>query len=145
MKLLNKYSILILLGLHFLFIIFIKNTLLPIHFVQKDFSLPFELLVVLDLGNLILIWLISKKIFSKFIFVPPLIYAVIPWSSYLVFAGSFYIYLLFLVLLTLFIFISLKSKKILTVIMIIPLFLGFNHILEGEVKIFSDPGLLNMV
>lgn len=145
MKILKKYNILTLLGLHLLLILFIRNALYPIHFAHQDFAFPFELLVFLDSGNLLLLWLISRRIFSNYSFLPSLIYAVIPWSGYLVSAESSYIYLLSLLLLIFFIYVYFKSKRILGFVLIIPLFLGLKNVLGGEVKIFSDPGLLNMV
>ncbi len=193
---------------HFFFLIFIQNNLFPIHFdpkklfvldlIGKTFIIPQWLFYILELGNLILLWIISKRIFGNYSLILPLIYAISPWGSYLAAAGSFYIYLLFLVLLGLYGFILLKSKKfmgsilvsgtiillgyssisflfLIPIIFILPVFklisfkdlkysliiisililpllfliqknnIGFRNILNNETKIFSDPGLLNMI
>ena len=102
----SSLFILIILG-HLFFSTFIYGILFPIHFVTLNFfilaligktaTIPYQGLIILDLGNLFLLWFIGRKVFqSGFSLIPPLIYAISPWSSYLVAAGSFYIYLLFL-------------------------------------------------
>lgn len=193
---------------HYLFLIFIQNNLFPIHFdpkklfafdlIGKTFTIPSELLYVLEAGNLILLWIVSKEIFNKYSLILPLIYAISPWSSYLVAAGSIYIYLLFLILIGFYGLLILNSNKIIATILIsgaviilgyssislfflipiifllpllklyplrllkysfliiaiflIPFFfliqkntVGFTNLLNNEIKVLSDPGLLNMV
>ncbi|TSC88570.1 MAG: Uncharacterized protein G01um10147_66 [Microgenomates group bacterium Gr01-1014_7] len=194
--------------LHYLFLTLIQNNLYPIHFdpkklffsdlIGKSLYVPQWLFYILEAGNLILLWIISKKIFNKYSLITPFVYSVSPWSSYLVIAGSFYIYLLFFILvgfygllllkyknflgallisvailgvgyssltllllipavllITVFKIISFKDLKIFFVIitfLLFPLFfliqthsVAFRNILDNETKIFSDPGLLNMV
>lgn len=193
---------------HYLFLTFIQNNLFPIHFdpkklfafdlIGKTLYIPQWLFYILEVGNLILLWIISKEIFSKYSLILPLIYAISPWSSYLVVAGSLYIYLLFLILVGFYALLILNSKKIfgtlllsgvvlflgyssilllflIPIIFILPLFklysfnllkysliiitvlllplffliqkntVGFKNLLDNEIKILSDPGLLNMV
>lgn len=108
--------------LHQLLIVFINNILNPIHYASKNlfflgligyrWDITYPLLFILDLLNLILVWLISKHTFKgKFTIIPPFIYAIIPWSSYLVSAGSFYIYLLFIILVIIYGFLEMKVEK----------------------------------
>lgn len=196
--------------IHQLLIIFIHSVLYPIHYASKNlffleitggkFDITYETLFLLDAVNLILLWLISKLIFkNKFSITAPLIYAIIPWSSYLVSAGSFYIYLLLILLITVYgllktgsnkklgyplliggIIIGIYSSALLLILLPLLLFLlsilklisikdlkplvailflstvpllfliysnmlGFKNIINNEIKIFEDPGLLNMV
>ena len=61
--------------------------------------LPNVLISILGLGNLIFLWLISKRFFKGYAaLIVPAIYAISPWSSYLTAAGSFYVFLLFLLM-----------------------------------------------
>lgn len=210
MKNLKKYSsLLFIILIHQLWVIFIQNALSPIHFapnnlfifelIGKQVNIPSAILFFLGAGNIILLWLISKRIFAGFCLIPPIIYAISPWGSYLAVAGSFYIYLssllllafysillirsgrrflgsillagamlaamyssllLFLVLPIVFILLiifkitPLISSKLLIslIILLSPLLFfiygnmsGFKNIINNEIKIFEDPGLLNMV
>lgn len=212
MKKIKQLSVLlVILAIHQLLTVFIRNSLDPIHFTGQNFfileltgqrgEISKELLFIFDAGNLLLLWLIGRRIFSlRFSLIPAVIYAISPWGSYSVAAGSFYIYLLFLILLGFysllliyqnqnywgpflfigsvilagyssfllflilpFLFISLiffklfsvnKFKRVLIYfgVLFIPLLflifknpVAFKNIYENEVKIFSDPGLLNMV
>lgn len=126
----HKIILIILILLHQSLIIFIYNNLFPVHFAPKNFFfleligskfiISYKTLFVLDAGNLILLWLISKLIFKNSIsIIPPLIYAIIPWSSYLVAAGSFYVYLLFIILITVFGFFLTKSNNKLGIFLLI--------------------------
>lgn len=121
-KFFEKYFIVIILLTHQLLIIFIHNVLYPIHFAPKNFffleligskfDITYELFFILDAANLILLWLISKLIFkNKFSIIPPFIYSIIPWSSYLVAAGSFYVYLLFILLIIVYGLLKIESNK----------------------------------
>lgn len=210
MRNIKRYSFFItILIIHEILAIFIQNVLYPIHFAQENFLfadlmgnrlfLPSAALFLLEAVNLILIWLISKQLFNKFSLLPVLIYGLIPWGSYLLAAGSFYIYLLFLLLDITYGLLLINSKRLLapflviggivlgiysslllllilpiiltlavilkvipfnnikkvflvSVIFAVPLLIliynnqpALKNILNNEVKIFSDPGLLNMV
>ncbi len=216
-KILKKNNIIfvVVLFLHQLLQNFIQSNLSPIHYAKvglffselltNSLFIPPWLLTIIEIGNLFLLWLISKIIFPKYSIIVPIIYVISPWSSYLLVAGSFYIYILFLLLLGVYGLILLKSsehlafrRKILgnivisgallviaysslTLLLVMPLFLllpyfkivsfrnlklsfviitilflpllflvqrntiGFKNVLNNEIKIFSNPGLLNMV
>ena len=198
----------LILFIHLVLVFFIYQALSPIHFtplglfflelLSKVLYIPTWVLFVLDVGNLFLLWLISRKIFREYSLLVPLIYAISPWSSYLVVAASFHIYLLFLLLIGCYGLLIIKTRKILgtffvsgsiigltysslplslllplillipifkivsisylkyafvaVVILLLPLFfmifgnyVGYKNILNNEVKVLSDPGLLNMV
>lgn len=212
MKNIKVYSLFFcLLIIHQLLIIFVQSILHPIHFTPQNFfvleligregGIPSNLLFILNAGNVILLWLISKRIFAnRFSLIPPIVYAISPWSAYLVAAESFYIYLSFLVLLIsygLFLirlnqqfwgtilvvvamtvsvysslllliilpfflpllvyfglmpFSKIKRLAILLIILALPMLFyiygnlpGFKNSFNNEVRVFSDPGLLNMV
>lgn len=211
MKNLKKYGLLFIIILaHLLWVTFIQNVLFPVHFDPHNFfvfdltskktDLPETILLLLDAGNIILLWLISRRIFTgRFSLIPSIIYAVSPWSSYLVVAGSFYIYLSFLLLLSFYSLLIISSGRrflgsillvgatvaamyssfllflvlpvicislvifkitpfisakflILLIILLFPFLfliygnrLGFTNIMNNEIKIFEDPGLVNMV
>jgi hypothetical protein len=169
--------------------------------IGRSWDIPASFLLILDIGNIVLLWLVSKHLFSnRSSLIPPIIYAISPWSIYLVMTHSFYIYLSFLLLLVcyglllinanykfwgivltggavtlalyssqiLFIvmpllfasivifrvipFFKIKGLIVFLVILMLPLFFyiygnrpGFISTFSNEVKIFSDPGLLNMV
>jgi hypothetical protein len=172
----------------------IPQNLFILELIGKQFYIPYWLLFVLEIENLLLIWFISKQIFKeKFSLIPVLIWSVSPWSYYLVAAQSFYIYLLFTILLTTCGLLVFKSRqtKLASVVIIIGIFLGcygslflmamlpialifffkksklitaslfilslpmlflifqnytnFKNILNNEIKIFSDPILLNSI
>jgi len=191
-------------------IFFVRNALYPIHYAPQGLfflelmgitiHIPFELLLLIETGNIVLLFLISKKLFpNKFSLIAPMIYAVSPWSIYLVSGESFYIYLSFLIqvyfyglllksekkflglvfitiaaiigaytslfllillpsILCLIIFFRIYNFKYLKLSFVIlslsisPLLflilsnqLSFKNILNKQIQIFSDPGLLNMV
>ncbi len=107
---------------HSLFTIFLHNSIDPVHYIPQNFFvleliekrmiIPFEILFLLDMGNMVILWLIGKKVFhSKFSLIPPLVYAISPWSSYLVSGGSFYVYLSFLVLVMSYGLFLIKGEK----------------------------------
>jgi len=209
---LMKYGTLpVILLAHVFFAVYIKQVLSPIHYVSHSFfffdligksgSLSFEILLLISAGILILLWLIGKFFFkNNYSLIPPLIYAISPWGSYLVVAESFYIFLLFLLLMIFYGLLLIKAGKskagsILMIggtviamyssyilfmlipiiflflivfkvisfsslrnflpvlfLLLLPLFflvyknqLGFKQISSNEIKILSDPGLLNNV
>lgn len=198
------------LSIYLIFATFIRSDLSPIHYDTKNIflmdlveirvDLHYGLLLFLGATNLFLLWLISRQLFrNSFSFIPPVIYAISPWNSYLVNAGSFYVYLSFLLLLAFYGLLLIKSDRrflgsllfvvavtaamyssfllllvlpvicmfliffkitpfistkflILLVTLLFPLLflvygngLGFKNIMNNEIKIFEDPGLLNMV
>jgi len=108
--------------IHQLLTNFIYSNLYPIHFADKNFfvlelidktlNMQNILIFFFDMGILILLWLIGKKVFSsRFSVLPPIIYTISLWSSYLVSAGSFYIYLSFLILLIFYGLLLIKSNQ----------------------------------
>lgn len=207
----NTIVFAVILLIHQFIFFFVFGALYPIHFAQENFLIleligitkyiPSGALFLIDSWNLSIMWLISERIFNRrLFFIPIIIYAISPWTIYLMVAGSFYIYLLFL-LLTIFyglllinsnrlllgsvftivgtlaafyssyilflllpiVFIlivifkmiplnKLKATFILVIIFTCPLlFLIFTHqvafknIMNNEVKVFDDPGLINTV
>ncbi len=119
----RTYLIFILIALvHCFLTIFIQNNIDPIHYIAQNFFVleligrriyfPSEALYFFDLGNLILIWLIGRSFFTKNAsLIPPLVYAISPWSNYLVSGESFYVYLSFLVLVMSYGLFLIKSEK----------------------------------
>ena len=98
-----------LLTVNLFFILFIGRNIYPIHLAPQNIlasdligittHLPNVLISILGLGNLIFLWLISKRFFKGYAaLIVPAIYAISPWSSYLTAAGSFYVFLLFLLM-----------------------------------------------
>ncbi len=68
--------------------------------IGKAYSLPYWTIILSDVFNLILLWLIGEKLFDKKTgFLLPFIYAISPWPAYLAIGGSIYIFILFGVLL----------------------------------------------
>lgn len=65
---------------------------------------------VFDIGNIVVLYLISRKIFQKFSLIPVIIYAILPWNGYLLAANSFYIFILFLLFLIFYGFLLTASK-----------------------------------
>lgn len=194
--------------LHQLILTFLYVELFPIHFspkslffpdlIGRNMFIPYQLLLLFETGNLILLWLIGRRIFGKYPFLLPLIYTVSPWSSYLLVGESLYILLLFLLLVGFWGLLLIKTRRILATILmsvailglgysslsllillpfifLLPIFkvitfkdvkfafaiiiilifpllfliqkntIGFTNILNNEVKVFSDPGILNMI
>lgn len=115
------YFLLILL-FHLLFVVFIAVGIYPIHFTPHNFFFleliggisfyfPLPILLLFEIGNIFLFWLIGKLLFPKFSLVPVFIYSIAPWGVYSLIFGSFYTYLLFLVLLFFYGFLLLDSGK----------------------------------
>lgn len=122
MKNLKNYSLLLtIILIHEFWVIFIQNALFPIHFapsnlfifelIGKQVNISSTMLFLLDTGNIILLWLISKRIFAGFYFIPPIIYAISPWSIYSTVAGSFYVYLSLLILISFYGLILIQSGR----------------------------------
>ena len=82
--------------------------------IQKTISLPQYIYLPLFIINGLIIWLISKLLIkSKYVFVPVLIYFLSPWGYYLTISRSFYVFLLFAVLATIYgLILIVKGKKI---------------------------------
>lgn len=105
------------------FTVYLKQVLFPIHYVSHNFfffeligksgSLSFEFLLLLSAGIVILLWLIGRLIFNNsYALLPSIIYAISPWASYLVVAESFYIFLLFLLLVVFYGLLLIKSGQV---------------------------------
>lgn len=154
MQNLKSYSVLIgILVAHQLWVNFIQNVLYPIHFtphnlfilelIGKRVDVPGGIYSFLNSGNIIILWLISRRIFAnRFSIVPAVIYAISPWSGYLVVANSFYIYLLFLLLLIFYGLMVINSKKFLAPVLIIS---GTTLILYSSFLMFFIIPLLILV
>src|SRR4030066_455113 len=70
---------------------------------QKTITIPDQFYIPLFLINAILIFLIGKHFLEKkYNFLPPLVYLLTPWIYYENFAHSFYIFLLTLILITIY-------------------------------------------
>lgn len=111
-----------------------------------------NILLVIDLMNLTLIWLIGKKILdSKRGLLAALLYGISPWSAYLYSASSIYIFFLFLILIDFWtilkIQLSEQKRSILfvssTAIIICGIILF--GISKGERSTLDDIGILNTV
>jgi hypothetical protein len=204
-------SLAALLIIHLVFIIFIEKNIYPVHLALQNFyildlmgktkHLPGLLIYIFELGNIFLLWIISRKFLNGCqSLIPSLVYAISPWGAYLTAAGSFYVFLLLLVLVFIYslilikedtksfgiiLFLSssliaiyssvfflilvpiaiflilvfkivplnkLKMPTILFVLFALPLLILSvkNHVvvrdvLQNEVSIFDDPGLINTV
>lgn len=124
MRLINKdyLIILILLSSHLLFISLLINVFYPIKYeglnfffselLSKPFSISLPLILLCDLGIFYLMLLISKKVFiGRSYLLVLLIYSISPWSMYLVAAQSFYVFLLFFLMLFAYSILLLKENK----------------------------------
>jgi len=109
-----------LLIIHLIFIVFIEKNIYPIHLTLQNFflldlmgktkHLPEAFIYVFELGNVFLLWIIArKKIKGYQALIPSLIYAISPWGAYLTAAGSFYVFLLLLVLVFIYSLILIKE------------------------------------
>ena len=109
-----------LLIVHLIFIVFIEKNIYPIHLTLQNFflldlmgktkHLPEAFIYVFELGNVFLLWIIArKKIKGYQALIPSLIYAISPWGAYLTAAGSFYVFLLLLVLVFIYSLILIKE------------------------------------
>src|SRR5436190_5833554 len=111
-NLLNKNLITFLLIslFHILLLNFLHGILFPVHLAYHNFlffdliskytNLSYASLVILDIANLLLLYLVGKRTLGQnFPLILVAVYSICPWVLYLVVAESFYIYLLFLVLL----------------------------------------------
>jgi hypothetical protein len=204
-------SLLGLLAINLFFVIFIQKSIYPIHLspqnfflldlIGKNFYLPSALIYISELGNVVLLWLIGRKFFKSYqTLIPPAIYAISPWGSYLTAGGSFYIYLLFLSLVFTYSLLIIKDSTKSTGIILflvssliavyssmfflalIPVFIGlilifkiipfknlkisiivfiilisplviligkdratFKNVIQNQVQVFADPGIVNTV
>lgn len=76
-------------------------------------NIPQVLILLFGFVNSLLIWQISKRVFKgKQALIPLLIFSISPWSAYLMFAGSFYIYLLSLLMLAFLGLLLLKEGQV---------------------------------
>ncbi|MBI2596850.1 hypothetical protein HYW41_01725 [Candidatus Daviesbacteria bacterium] len=119
----SKLRLLILIiGLNQIFIAFIVKELYPIHLplqklfffdlIELNVYIPEIGIYLVNIFNLILIWLISKQLFSSNkSLIPVALFAFSPWSSYLIVTQSMNIYLLCLILMSALGFLLIKSRK----------------------------------
>lgn len=105
----NILIFLLIFGLHFILLGLTTNALFPAQLTPQSlfaFDLagtpiifPWWTPFIVNISNIFLLWLISKKIFTDRIrFIPPLVYAISPWVTYLTVANSIYVFLLCLIL-----------------------------------------------
>ncbi len=107
----------------YFFTIFYVGRYIPVQGINKEdifitsllgrgFVLPLYVTQIFGFGNLILIYLIGKKIFSNKVgLLSSLIYTLSPWTVYVSVAGSFYIFILFWLMLSFLGAIILKIDK----------------------------------
>lgn len=80
--------------------------------IGKAWTIPYWLIVLSDIFNLLLLWLIGEKFFDRKIgFLLPLIYAISPWPAYLTINGSIFVFILFGVLLFYYGLVLMKDGK----------------------------------
>lgn len=100
----------------------IFTTIMPLSYVNKPilfFDLlgqhtffPVELLLYVQIANLLLLWTISKNILEGFYsLLPSFLLSISPWTIYLASANSFYIYLLFFILVMIYGLILIAKSK----------------------------------
>lgn len=115
------YFLLVLL-LHLLLAALVFTSLYPIHFTPHNlffleligkisFYFPFGVLLILEIGNVVLFWLIGRLLLPKYSIIPPFIYSIAPWGVYSLVLGSFYTYLLFLTLLFFYGLLLIRNNK----------------------------------
>lgn len=91
---------------------FTKQNLFFIELIGNGAFYSAKIIFVIELGNLILLWLIGKKIFKgRYSLLLPLLWTVCPWAIYETVAKSFYIYIVFLLLVGILSFLNYQSKK----------------------------------
>lgn len=118
----DLFTLVISIFLYIFSLVFIILTLYPIHFVSHPFfiseliSYPFTLPAwsIYFFGglNIIVLYLISRQISNNYSYLPALIYGLSPWFAYSAAANSFYIFLLFLILIWFLGLLSIRQKNI---------------------------------
>lgn len=122
----------------------IIRSLYPIHD-GKEFL--WWVTILIGIGNAILIWLIGRKFFNgKIALFALILYAISPWFAYLEAAGSIYIFVLFLLLITFYGIGQLeKNRKFLMIVVVLVVaILLYGDLLKGS-TLFSDIGIINTV
>ncbi|MDO8569956.1 MAG: hypothetical protein Q7R97_00020 [Candidatus Daviesbacteria bacterium] len=105
-----KIKLLLVISLNLILLSFVFRTIYPLHFspqplffsdlIGKPLFLPLWLIFLSGVGNIILLFLISQKLFlKKYVLILPLIYNLSFWPDYLIAGGSNYPFLLFFLLL----------------------------------------------
>lgn len=113
------------------------NYFIPI---TQQINLP---LIFMGVANLVLVFIIIRRLVNFRVgLLTSLLYAISPWTAYLEISGSFYIFLLWWLLILTAILISISNKKIF--FLAISIFILFSFI-KNPPTIFSDVGLLNSV
>lgn len=118
----GKYNIFAVIVIAVLFRAYVLNSLFPIYYnreplfftdiLGKGFSIPFEVAILAGIGNIILIWLIGRRLINRQAGeISALVYAISPWTAYLEAAGSFYIFLLSCLLLSFWGLVALRHKR----------------------------------
>lgn len=90
------------------------STQIPFFFdlIEVHLGIPLVIIFSLAFVNYLLMWLISKKLLTgRSVLVPPIIFSMSPWLFYLTFAGSFYVYLLSIVMLSFLGLLQIRERK----------------------------------
>lgn len=104
------FKLLLSLAIISIFLAWVVRIIYPIHFTPQNLffseligqpiSIPYYLIYLFGFLNLLVIWFISKIVFkNNKSFLAVLIFGLSPWFAYSIAAGSFFIYLLNLILL----------------------------------------------
>lgn len=112
-------KLLLIAGINLILLSFVIRGIFPIHYLMPPlfFSdlitfplrIPIWIIYLLDPLSLYLVWVIGRKVVNtKFGFFCALILGISPWFLYEIAAGSFYIFLLVLILVNIYSFIALK-------------------------------------
>lgn len=105
-----KIKLLLIIALDLILLSFVFRTIYPLHFspqplffsdlIGKPLFLPLWLIFISGIGNIVLLFLISQKLFlKKYVLILPLIYSLSFWPNYLIAGGSNYPFLFFFLLL----------------------------------------------
>lgn len=113
--------------------------------IRSLYPIPYEkellwwMTILIGIGNTVLMWLIGKKFFDEKVAIfSALIYSIAPWSAYLEAAGSIYIFVLFLLLITFY------RKFLIPAVVLVLAILLYSDFLKGT-TVFSDVGIINAV
>lgn len=120
-----KIKLLLIIGLNLILLAFTFRIIYPLHFspqplffsdlLGKPLFLPLWLISLSGVGNIILLFLISPKLFlKKYSLILPLVYSLSFWPSYLIVGGSNYPFLLCFLLMLFYGY--LTSKKVLVIL-----------------------------
>lgn len=88
--------------------------------ISKPLIIPSWLILIFGLGNILLLWLVGKRLFDKrSAFLTSLLYAISPWTAYLDSAGAHYVFILFFLLLAFLSLLNLRVSKGWSIVLVI--------------------------